>query len=193
MQAIFDAYLQHRKVTTDSRACGPGTLFFALKGPSFNGNDFALDALAQGCALAVVDAPSLKDVAGCIWVPDVLTALQELATWYRRQSGVQVVGITGSNGKTTTKELLAQVLARKYRVWFTQGNLNNHIGVPLTLLAMPPDTEVAVVEMGANHVGEIAALCQIAQPDCGLITNVRSEEHTSELQVTSASRMPSSA
>lgn len=172
MQAIFDAYLQHRKVTTDSRSCGPGTLFFALRGPSFNGNDFALDALAQGCALAVVDAPSLKGVAGCIWVPDVLTALQELATWYRRQSGVQVVGITGSNGKTTTKELLAQVLARKYRVWFTQGNLNNHIGVPLTLLAMPPDTEVAVVEMGANHVGEIAALCQIAQPDCGLITNV---------------------
>lgn len=172
MEEIYQRYLLSGKVTTDSRNCPPGSIYFALKGERFNGNDFALEALAKGCGMAVVDEVALKDKQGCIWVPDALLALQMLASQHRKSSGVQVVGITGSNGKTTTKELLAQVLSKKFRVWFTQGNLNNHIGVPLTLLSMPRGTELLVLEMGANHQGEIAELCEISQPDCGLITNV---------------------
>ncbi len=172
MEKVYQHYLKSRKVTIDSRNCPAGSIYFALKGERFNGNDFARDALAKGCELAVVDEVALKNEEGCVWVPDALVALQQFAAHHRQTTGVQVVGITGSNGKTTTKELLAQVLSKKYRIWFTQGNLNNHIGVPLTLLSMPEGTELVVVEMGANHLGEIAELCEISQPDCGLITNV---------------------
>jgi UDP-N-acetylmuramoyl-tripeptide--D-alanyl-D-alanine ligase len=172
MDEIYQQYLLSGKVTTDSRNCPPGSIYFALKGERFNGNDFALESLTKGCGMAVVDEVALKAKQGCVWVPDALVALQKLAAQHRKASGVQVVGITGSNGKTTTKELLAQVLSKKFKVWFTQGNLNNHIGVPLTLLSMPQGTELVVLEMGANHQGEIAELCKMAQPDCGLITNV---------------------
>ncbi|GAO28185.1 UDP-N-acetylmuramoyl-tripeptide--D-alanyl-D-alanine ligase [Geofilum rubicundum] len=172
MEQIYQQYLLSRKVTTDSRNCPPGSIYFSLKGERFDGNEFALEALSKGCEMAVVDDVRLKNEKGCIWVSDALEALQSLARHHRQASGVKVIGITGSNGKTTTKELMAQVLSRKYKVWFTQGNLNNHIGVPLTLLSMPEATEMVVLEMGANHQGEIARLCEIGRPDFGLITNV---------------------
>ena len=172
MEKLYPYYLKHRLVTTDSRNCPEGSIYFALKGDRFDGNEFAASALQQGSSLAVVDNPLLKGKPGCYWVPDVLSTLQELAAHHRRMLGLRVIGITGSNGKTTTKELMAVVLGTTYKLWFTQGNLNNHIGVPLTLLSIPADTELAVVEMGANHIGEIARLCEIAQPDYGLITNV---------------------
>jgi UDP-N-acetylmuramoyl-tripeptide--D-alanyl-D-alanine ligase len=172
MEQLYDAYIQHRIVTTDSRNCPPGSIYFALRGDRFNGNDFALSALKTGCALAVVDDIRIKNEPGCLFVPDSLKALQDLALMHRQKAGALIIGITGTNGKTTTKELLAAVLSKKYKTWFTQGNFNNHIGVPLTLLSMPVDTEVAVVEMGASHPLEIDFLCRIAQPDMGLITNV---------------------
>jgi UDP-N-acetylmuramoyl-tripeptide--D-alanyl-D-alanine ligase len=169
---IYEVFLQSGKVSTDTRNIIPGSIFFALKGERFDGNKFALDALKNGCVLAVVDDEALIDAEGCIVVPDVLKALQNLARHHRKHLNIPVIGITGTNGKTTTKELVAAVLSKKYNVWFTQGNFNNHIGVPLTLLGIPPATQIAVIEMGANHVGEIAGLCSIAQPDHGLITNV---------------------
>ncbi len=175
---LYEAYLASHKVTTDSRAITPGCLFFAFKGEHFDGNAFAPQALEQGAALCVVDekwkagsgAPGADD--RIIGVPDVLATLQELARHHRRQLTIPVIGITGTNGKTTTKELVHAVLSRRYRTSATRGNLNNHLGVPLTLLAIPPDAEMAIVEMGANHPGEIEFLCSIADPDCGLITNV---------------------
>jgi len=166
--ALFDS---SAGVTTDSRKCGPGLLYIALKGERFDGNRFALEALEQGCVAAVVDDPTLRG-EGLIHVEDGLTALQALARAHRRRFRAPVFGLTGSNGKTTTKELIRSVLARKLRVHATAGNLNNHIGVPLTLLSIPVDTEFALIEMGANHQGEIAALCAIAEPTCGMITNV---------------------
>lgn len=169
---LYSIFLSHPHVTTDSRRITPGCLFFALKGDHFDGNRFASDALRQGAAYAIVDDPQFAEGARHILVPDVLTTLQELARHHRRQFSFPVIGITGSNGKTTTKELVAGTLAMRYRVHFTQGNLNNHIGVPLTLLSMPTDTEIAVIEMGANHQGEIDALSRIAEPDFGLITNI---------------------
>jgi UDP-N-acetylmuramoyl-tripeptide--D-alanyl-D-alanine ligase len=169
---LYDLFNECDGVTTDSRMAQPGALFFALKGDRFNGNEYALQALSNGCRYAVVDDPVLKGNHGCVLVPDVMEALQQLARYHRLQSDAIFIGITGSNGKTTTKELIAAVLSEKYRVWYTQGNLNNHIGVPLTLLSMPPQTEIAVIEMGANHIGEIALLTSIAQPDFGIITNV---------------------
>lgn len=172
LQKLYSYFKESTGVTTDSRNCNPGSLFFALRGERFNGNEYALQALSEGCLLAVVDDEILDGIPGCFYVPDVLKALQQLATMHRQASGARFVGITGSNGKTTTKELMASVLSEKYNVWYTRGNLNNHIGVPLTLLSMPPQTEVAVIEMGANHIGEIALLSAIAQPDLGLITNV---------------------
>jgi UDP-N-acetylmuramoyl-tripeptide--D-alanyl-D-alanine ligase len=172
MEQLYDAYLQHRSLTTDSRNCPFGSIYFALRGDRFNGNDFALSALKAGCSLAVVDDIRIKNVPGCLFVSDSLKALQDLALIHRQKAGALIIGITGTNGKTTTKELLAAVLSKKYKTWFTQGNFNNHIGVPLTLLSMPVDTEVVVVEMGANHPHEIDFLCRIAQPDMGLITNV---------------------
>ncbi|MBE0641228.1 MAG: UDP-N-acetylmuramoyl-tripeptide--D-alanyl-D-alanine ligase, partial [Bacteroidales bacterium] len=151
----------------------PGDLFFALKGESFNGNLYAMDALARGALLAVCDdAEGLPDHPGIFMVDDSLAALQELASLYRSDLQIPFIGITGSNGKTTTKELVSAVLSDRYKVSATQGNLNNHIGVPLTILRIPADAEIAVVEMGANHPGEIRELCRIARPDSGIITNI---------------------
>lgn len=171
---LYDIYREHPVVTTDSRNCPEGSVFFALKGETFDGNAFAVQALEKGCAFAVVDNP---DVAAqderLILVPDVLTALQELAAHHRRVWGGPVIQITGTNGKTTTKELIAAVLSEGKRVLYTEGNLNNHIGVPLTLLRIRPEEhDIAVIETGANHPGEIADLCRIVQADWGLITNV---------------------
>ena len=162
-------------VSTDSRQPQPGTLFFALNGPSFRGADFAPQALAAGASHAVVDDPALAAIAPAryTYVPDPLLALQELAGHHRRQFDVPVLAVTGSNGKTTTKELLTAVLAQKFRVLATIGNLNNHIGVPLTLLRLRAgEHDFAVIEMGANHRREIAGYCQYAQPTHGLITNI---------------------
>ena len=172
--SLYRIYQEHPVVTTDSRKCPSGSMFFALRGDTFNGNQYAGQALEQGCAVAVVDdaAVAPSGDARFILVDDVLSALQQLAAWHRRQWGGPVVQVTGTNGKTTTKELLAAVLGRKYNVHYTQGNLNNHIGVPLTLLGLRAEHNLAVVETGANHPGEIAQLCGFAQADCGLITNV---------------------
>ncbi len=190
IKELYEIYKAHPVVTTDSRNCPEGSIFFALKGETFDGNKFAVSAIEKGCAYAVVDdleqctmhnvQPAVLSLgekctikqSQLIVVKNVLETLQQLARYHREQLGIPVVGITGTNGKTTTKELVAAVLSRKYRVQYTQGNFNNHIGVPLTLLSIKPDCEIAVVEMGANHPGEIKALANIALPTCGLITNV---------------------
>ena len=169
---LYNLFLQHPVICTDSRVCPSGALFFALKGDNFNGNAFALTALQNGCAYAVVDEAEYAVDERFILVDDVLKTLQELAAYHRRQLGTKLVGITGTNGKTTTKELIATVLSRKYNVLYTEGNLNNHIGVPLTLLKLTAAHEIGVIEMGANHPGEIKALTEIAAPDYGIITNV---------------------
>jgi UDP-N-acetylmuramoyl-tripeptide--D-alanyl-D-alanine ligase len=172
MEELYAHFLKHPFVSTDSRQLPPGCIFFALKGDRFDGNAFAADALDKGASLVVADAPELKGRKGIFWVDDALRALQDLARHHRRQFLIPMIAITGSNGKTTTKELVGAVLKSHYRTHVTQGNLNNHIGVPLTLLAMPPDAEVAVIEMGANRRGDIAELCRIAEPTHGLITNI---------------------
>lgn len=159
-------------VSTDTRDIKKGCLFFALKGDNFNGNKFASQALAQGASYVVIDEAEYKINEQCLLVQDVLETLQELASFHRVKLGIPIVAITGTNGKTTTKELLTTVLAKRYAVVATKGNLNNHIGVPLTLLSMNKSTQLGIVEMGANHQGEIAALCEIAKPNFGLITNV---------------------
>jgi UDP-N-acetylmuramoyl-tripeptide--D-alanyl-D-alanine ligase len=169
---LYAIYLANPVITTDSRTVTENSLFFALKGEHFNGNHFAMEALRRGASFAVIDEPQTENDNRLIMVDDVLTCLQNLAAYHRRQLAIPVLGITGSNGKTTTKELTASVLSQKYRVKFTLGNLNNHIGVPLTLLSFDKSTEFGVVEMGANHPGEIGQLSRIAQPDFGLITNV---------------------
>jgi UDP-N-acetylmuramoyl-tripeptide--D-alanyl-D-alanine ligase len=172
IEQLYAIYRQNPKAIIDSRQALAGSIFFALRGERFDGNQFAAQALEQGAAYAVIDNPAFAADERCILVPDVLAALQQLARHHRRQFGSPVIGITGSNGKTTTKELISAVLGSHYRLHFTAGNLNNHIGVPLTLLAMPLDTEIAVIEMGANHQGEIDALSRIAEPTHGLITNI---------------------
>ncbi len=172
IQKLYDTYLRTRTVTTDSRQLTPGCLFFALKGEHFDGNAFVPQALEQGAAVCVTSDPQYRGDERCVVVDDVLAALQQLAAEHRRHLDIPVIGITGTNGKTTTKELVTAVLARRYRVSATKGNFNNHLGVPFTLLAIPQEAEIAVVEMGANHPGEIEQLCRIADPDCGLITNV---------------------
>ncbi len=169
---LYLHFLQHPQICTDTRKLTPGCMFFALKGGNFNGNLFAAQALEQGAAFAVIDEVQPTMDARMLLVEDVLTALQQLATHHRRALNIPVLAITGSNGKTTTKELIAAVLQRKFNTCFTQGNLNNHIGVPLTLLSLTKDHQFAVVEMGANHQKEIELLCSIAEPDFGLITNV---------------------
>lgn len=174
IRALYLRFLAGTGVSTDSRRVRKGDLFFALKGPNFDGNRYAAAALREGARFAVVDDPAIAVDDNYILVPDTLKALQELARHHRRHFSQPVLALTGSNGKTTTKELIAGVLSMRYRVHATQGNLNNHIGVPLTLLAMPLDTEIAVIEMGANHQQEIAALCRIAEPTHGLITNIGS-------------------
>jgi UDP-N-acetylmuramoyl-tripeptide--D-alanyl-D-alanine ligase len=171
-EQLFRIFLQHYEVITDTRKLTSGCLFFALKGDNFDGNKFAASALENGAAYAIVDDPNVCQNERFLLVKDVLTALQQLATHYRKQFDIPIIGITGSNGKTTTKELLSTVLATHYPTHFTKGNLNNHIGVPLTLLSMPRETEVAVIEMGANHLGEIDFLCNIALPTHGIITNI---------------------
>lgn len=172
IEQIYEIYLRSRTVTSDSRAITPGCIFFAFKGEHFDGNAFAPQALEQGAALCIISDPNYKTDDRCIVVPDVLKTLQKLACEYRRHLEIPIIGITGTNGKTTTKELIHSVLAKRYKTSATKGNFNNHLGVPLTLLAIPESTELAIVEMGANHPGEIEALCKIADPDCGLITNV---------------------
>jgi UDP-N-acetylmuramoyl-tripeptide--D-alanyl-D-alanine ligase len=169
---IYSLFLQKKKVFTDSRQVVQDGIFFALKGPSFNGNLYALSALQAGAAYAVVDEAAYANDPRCILVDDVLAALQQLAHHHRRQLALPVIGIVGSNGKTTTKELIAAVLSQKFQVLATAGNFNNHIGVPLTLLRLTADDQIAVIEMGANHPGENAQLCDIAAPDYGLITNI---------------------
>lgn len=172
IEKLYKAYLASRRVTTDSRAITPGCLFFAFKGATFDGNAFAPQALELGAALCVISDQQYKVDERCLVVPDVLATLQELAREHRRHLTIPVIGITGTNGKTTTKELVHAVLAKRYKTSATAGNFNNHLGVPLTLLSIPTDAQIAIVEMGANHPGEIAQLCGIADPDYGLITNV---------------------
>lgn len=171
IKELYEIYKAHPIVTTDSRNCPEGSIFFALKGETFDGNKFAIAAIEKGCAYAVVDDKSVV-YPKVILVDNVLETLQALARYHREQLDIPFVGVTGTNGKTTTKELVATVLSKKYRVHYTQGNFNNHIGVPLTLLSIKPDCEMAVIEMGANHPGEIKTLANIALPTCGLITNV---------------------
>lgn len=169
---LYQIYLQHPSICTDNRKVKQGDLFFALKGERFDGNQFAAGAIDSGAAYAIVDDPNIAINDQYILVDDVLTTLQQLATHHRLQFNIPIIGITGSNGKTTTKELVSCVLNQSYKIHATKGNFNNHIGVPLTLLAMPLDTTLAVIEMGANKLHEIGELCAIAQPNYGLITNV---------------------
>ena len=169
---LYKIFQQHPIVTTDSRDCPEGSLFFALKGETFNGNAYAAMALEKGCSYAVVDESVFCTDSRCILVDDVLTTLQQLANYHRKTLGTPVIGVTGTNGKTTTKELVSAVLSQKYNVLFTQGNFNNHIGVPKTLLRLTREHDIAVIEMGANHPGEIKTLVDIVEPDFGIITNV---------------------
>lgn len=171
---IYQIFLEHPVVCTDSRALSPGCLFFALRGANFDGNQYAIQALEQGAAYAVVDNPELQGDR-FLQVPDTLKALQQLGAKHRMHFDIPIIAIGGSNGKTTTKELVSAVLSSSYPCHFTKGNLNNHIGVPLTLLAMPADTEVAVIEMGTNQPGDIHELCTIARPTHGLLTNIGKE------------------
>lgn len=171
IEKLYDLYCScGYKVSTDSRSIVGGELFFALKGENFNGNQYALASLEKGAAWAIVD--EFIDNPRCILVEDSFKALQALAIYHRKQLNIPVIGLTGTNGKTTTKNLITTVLAQKFKVCSTAGNLNNDIGVPLSLLSITPDCEIAVIEMGANHPDDIAKLVVVAQPDYGLITNV---------------------
>ena len=174
VEEIYSKFQKCTGVTTDSRKCGPGLMFFALKGERFDGNEFVRGALEQGCPYAVMDNPDLYDVQDprMILVDNVLNSLQQVAALHRRTLGTPVIGITGTNGKTTTKELTNAVMSTTYNVLCTQGNLNNSIGVPLTVLGLKPEHEYAIIEMGASHPGDIKELVLVSQPDYGLITNV---------------------
>jgi UDP-N-acetylmuramoyl-tripeptide--D-alanyl-D-alanine ligase len=168
---LYELYKKNPSVQTDTRKLKKNDLFFALKGPNFNGNHFVKQALEAGAAFVIIDEKEFEVAGKTMLVEDVLFTLQELATYHRLQFTIPVIAITGSNGKTTTKELIHSVLSTAYRTSTTEGNLNNHIGVPLTILKMDKETEIAVIEMGANHIGEIASYCRIATPTHGLITN----------------------
>lgn len=169
---IYNLFISSNcRIVTDSRSIEPGDIFFALRGERFNGNDFVPDALNRGARIVVADDPAIKSDRVII-VEDALAELQLLASRYRQSLDIPVMAITGTNGKTTTRELITAVLSTKYRIHSTRGNLNNHIGVPLTLLSAPPDTSFLLVEMGANHIGEIDSLCRIADPGYGIITNI---------------------
>ncbi|MFN7261645.1 MAG: UDP-N-acetylmuramoyl-tripeptide--D-alanyl-D-alanine ligase [Cyclobacteriaceae bacterium] len=170
--SLYKLYLKSGKVSTDTRQIAPGSLYFSIKGPKYNANAFAQEAIAKGASYAVVDEKEYVIGEQTILVPDGLTALQQLATYHRDQLKIPVIGLTGSNGKTTSKELLNAVLSKKFRTLATKGNLNNHIGVPLTILSIDSSVEIAIIEMGANHVGEIALLSSIAKPTHGFITNI---------------------
>ncbi len=169
---LYTYFLRHPSISTDTRNILPESLFFALKGEKFDGNAFAAEALENGAKYAIIDDPQHQADDRFLLVPDVLVALQELARHHRNQLRIPIIGITGTNGKTTTKELIHAVLSQQFNTYATKGNLNNHIGVPLSVLSIDRQTEVAIIEMGANHVGEIAFLSEIAQPTHGLITNV---------------------
>lgn len=172
IEQLYEIYLKHPSVKTDTRLLKPGDIFFALKGPNFNGNAFAPKALELGAAYAVIDeVPAAKDDR-LLLVPDVLTALQDLSLHHRKQFDIPFIAITGSNGKTTTKELVHAALSAEYITYTTRGNLNNHIGIPLTLLSVRRDAEFAVIEMGANHQKEIEGYCRYALPTHGIITNI---------------------
>ena len=168
---LYNLYLQSPTIQTDTRKLQQGGIYFALSGSNFNGNTFAQQALEKGANYAVIDNPAYACNDQCILVPNVLTTLQELAHYHRLQFAIPFIAITGSNGKTTTKELVAAVLRKRYITYATDGNLNNHIGVPLTLLNIKHDAQMAIIEMGANHLKEIAAYCEIASPTHGIITN----------------------
>ncbi|QPH38140.1 UDP-N-acetylmuramoyl-tripeptide--D-alanyl-D-alanine ligase [Pedobacter endophyticus] len=171
-ETLYSHYLEHPQVSTDTRNITKDCIFFALKGDNFNANEFAEQALDNGAAFAVVDEEQYAKNERCLLVDDVLTALQNLARHHRKQLNIPVIGLTGSNGKTTSKELINAVLAERYKTFATSGNLNNHIGVPLSILSIGSDVQIAVIEMGANHQKEIELLCTIAQPTHGIITNV---------------------
>ena len=171
IQQIYRLYQQHPCITTDSRDCPQDSIFLALKGESFNGNQFALQALEKGCSYAIVDEEIDNDPR-IIKVDDCLQTFKDLAREHRRQFDIPIIGITGTNGKTTTKELVAAVLSQKFNVLYTQGNFNNDVGVPKTLIRLTKDHEIAVIEMGASHPGDIKTLAETAEPTCGLITNV---------------------
>ena len=181
IKQLYQLYQKNPVITTDSRNCPEGSIFFALKGASFDGNLFAIQALEKGCAYAVIDDPQVAEDKQAeekglhdrlILVDNVLRTFQQLAREHRRQFNIPVVGITGTNGKTTTKELTNAVLSEKYNVLATQGNFNNDIGVPKTLFNLKPEHEVAIIEMGASHPGDIKVLAETAEPTCGIITNV---------------------
>ncbi len=169
---IYNELLSGSPICTDSRKILKTSVFFAIKGENFDGNDFAYDALNNGCKLAVVDKPKIKTDERFILVPDVVDTLQNIAKHHRNKFNIPFIGITGTNGKTTTKEILFSVLSKKNKTFATKGNLNNHIGVPITLLSIKDDTEIAVIEMGANNLGEIYHLCILAKPTHGIITNI---------------------
>ena len=172
IQNLYSQFQSSNGVSIDSRSIKKDEIFFSIKGENFDGNNFALDALDRGAKLSIVDDPKLKDKNDkIIFVENSLKELQNLSRYNRSKFDVKVIGLTGSNGKTTTKNLIYNILSQKYNTVCTYGNLNNHIGVPLTLLNIKPETEIAVIEMGANHIGEIESLCQICMPDIGLITN----------------------
>lgn len=172
MEELYAKYLEHPHICTDTRNIMPGCIFVCLKGERFDGNLFALQALENGAAYVVTENKEMSSNPNCIIVDDSLKTLQDLAKYHREHLTIPIIGVTGTNGKTTTKELIAEVLSSKYQITYTKGNLNNHIGVPLTLLSIKPDDQLAVVEMGANHPGEIEFLCNIAQPTFGVITNI---------------------
>ncbi|HPH99866.1 MAG TPA: Mur ligase family protein, partial [Chitinophagaceae bacterium] len=171
IQDLYQLYLQHPSIQTDTRLLKPGDLFFALKGPSFNGNTFAEKAIQMGTAAVIIDDVSYVMPNKTILVDDVLQTLQQLAKHHREQFSIPFIAITGSNGKTSTKELIHTVLSTHYITYTTQGNLNNHIGIPLTILRIKKDAQLAVIEMGANHQKEIEGYCVYAQPTHGIITN----------------------
>src|SRR6201994_113623 len=171
-EQLYQIYLKHPVISTDTRKITPGCIFFALKGEKFDANTFAGQAIAEGAAYAVIDNPTYQSGEQYILVDDTLLALQDLARHHRRQLPIPVIGLTGTNGKTTTNELINAVLSQHFNTYATQGNLNNHIGVPLTILSINASHEAVVIEMGANHQKEIELLSSIAQPSHGLITNV---------------------
>lgn len=172
LELLYQIYLKHRSVCTDTRSITKNCIFFALKGENFDANEFASKAIADGAAYAVIDNPAFGVSNKFILVDDVLHTLQELAKHHREQLTIPIMALTGSNGKTTTKELVKAVLAVRFKVFATHGNLNNHIGVPLSILSITPEIEIALIEMGANHQKEIEFLCDIAKPTLGLISNV---------------------
>ncbi|OYX91851.1 MAG: UDP-N-acetylmuramoyl-tripeptide--D-alanyl-D-alanine ligase, partial [Sphingobacteriia bacterium 35-40-5] len=172
IEQLYEVYRKHPVICTDTRKISKSCLFFALKGDHFNGNEFAHQAIESGAAYAIIDEAKYAVNERFILVSDVLETLQNLARYHRRQLSIPVIGITGSNGKTTTKELIRSVLSQQFKTFATEGNLNNHIGVPLSILSINDACEIAIIEMGANHQKEIEFLCGIAQPGQGLITNV---------------------